>query len=247
MEFEDNRINSIFVAEAQIMSLDSKHFNSAFSVDNVIFGFDKAGLKILLIKKSYGAFKDMWALPGDHVRNDEDLDVSPRRVLKELTGLTNVFLEQVRTFGKVARHPLGRVITVAYYSLINVENAEIRDPSDAESVEWHYLSDIENLAYDHDEIVRECLKHLKSNLRVKPIGFELLPEKFTLSEIQSLYETVTGKELDKRNFRKKFLSMDVLQNITEYQKGVAHRPARLYQFDKEKYEQMQSKGFLFEI
>ncbi len=229
------------------MALEPQYFSSAFSVDNVIFGFDKEGLKILLIRKKEGPFKDMWGLPGDLVRPDEDLELSPRRVLEELTGLTNVFLEQVKTFGKVSRHPLGRVITVAYYSLINVANAQINDPDFKGQVQWHYLTDIDKLAYDHEEIVEECLQHLKRNLRVKPIGFELLPKKFTLSEIQSLYETVLSKKLDKRNFRKKFLSMDVLQNITEYQKGVAHRPARLYQFDKEKYQQMQSKGFLFEI
>ena len=221
--------------------------NSAFSVDNVIFGFDKGKLKILLIKRNEDPFKDMWALPGELVFPDEDLDDAPLRVLEEATGLKDVFLEQVQTFGKVNRHPLGRVVTVAYYSLVNIKKVKPKAAAFAEEVAWLDVHSIKELAFDHFEIMQACLKHLKLNLRIRPIGFELLNEKFTLSELQSLYETVLGKELDKRNFRKKILAMSVLEDIKEYQSGVAHRPAKLYKFNKEKYLQSLEEGFSFDI
>ncbi len=221
---------------------------SAFSVDPVIFGFDKGTLKILLIKRNEDPFQSNWALPGELVFPNEDLDDAPLRVLKEATGLTDVFLEQVQAFGKVDRHPLGRVLTIAYYSLVNIH--KVKPPKAAafaEKVEWIDVDKIRELAFDHSEIVKACLKQLRLNLRIHPIGFELLPEKFTLTELQSLYEAVLQKQLDKRNFRKKILSMGILKDIKEYQKGVAHRPAKLYTFDAEKYELSVKEGFSFEM
>ena len=229
------------------MSLGDKFFQSAFSVDNVIFGFDDSELKILLIKRADNPFKDYWALPGDLVYPDEDLDHAPLRILKELTGLENVFLEQVATFGKVNRHPRGRVITVAYYSLVNIDKVSPSPQSFADEVLWHKIDSIQTLAFDHMKIMGKCLQSLKSKVRSQPIGFELLPNKFTLSQLQDLYEAVLEKELDKRNFRKKILSMGVLLDKQEYQIGVAHRPAKLYQFDSQKYNQAISEGFSFEI
>lgn len=221
--------------------------NSAFSVDNVIFGFDEGKLKILLIRRNEDPFKDMWALPGELVFPDEDLDDAPLRVLKEATGLSNVFLEQVQTFGRVGRHPLGRVITVAYYSLVNINKVNPKAAAFAREVGWIDVYSIKELAFDHFEIMTACLKKLKLNLRIRPIGFELLREKFTLSELQSLYETVLDKSLDKRNFRKKILSMKILEDIREYQRGVAHRPAKLYKFNRSKYLQSLEEGFSFDI
>jgi 8-oxo-dGTP diphosphatase len=221
--------------------------NSAFSVDNVIFGFDKGKLKILLIKRNEDPYKDMWALPGELVFPDEDLDDAPLRVLKEATGLSNVFLEQVQTFGKVKRHPLGRVITVAYYSLVNINKVNPKAAAFAQEVGWIDVYSIKELAFDHFEIMTACLKKLKLNLGIRPIGFELLKEKFTLSELQSLYETVLDKPLDKRNFRKKILSMKILEDVKEYQSGVAHRPAKLYKFNRAKYLQSLEEGFSFDI
>jgi 8-oxo-dGTP diphosphatase len=220
---------------------------SAFSVDNVIFGFDKGKLKILLIKRNEDPYKDMWALPGELVYPDEDLDDAPKRVLEEATGLKNVFLEQVATFGKVDRHPLGRVITVAYYSLVKISRVKPIAKAFAQEVAWIDVYSINEMAFDHYEIIQECLRQLKLNLRIRPIGFELLKEKFTLSELQSLYETVLGKSLDKRNFRKKILAMGILEDIREYQSGVAHRPAKLYKFNREKYLQSLEEGFSFDI
>jgi 8-oxo-dGTP diphosphatase len=168
-------------------------------------------------------------------------------VLQELTGLTNVYLEQVKTFGKVNRHPRGRVVTVAYYSLVNINQVNPKPDSFAREVAWLKLSEIGSLAFDHYKIMRTCLKRLQEQVRTQPIGFELLPEKFTLSELQELYEAILETSLDKRNFRKKMMSLNVLIDNQEYQSGVAHRPAKLYAFDKEKFESAKQEGIHFEI
>jgi 8-oxo-dGTP diphosphatase len=229
------------------MAIENPFFKAAFSVDNVIFGFADAKLKILLIHRKEEPFKNMWALPGDLVHPDEDLDAAPLRVLKELTGLENVYLEQVHTFGKKDRHPLGRVITIAYYSLININEVQPKPASFADRVEWHDIQKVGRLAFDHNEIMISCLHQLQRNVRNRPIGFELLPEKFTLSALQELYEAILFKSLDKRNFRKKIMTMGLLSDPHEYQQNVAHRPARIYHFDHKKYEKFKEEGFVFEI
>jgi len=229
------------------MPIDNDFFKSAFSVDNVIFGFDKRALKVLMIKRGDEPFKGKWAMPGDLVYPTEDLNEAPRRVLKELTGLDNVFLEQVYTFGKVNRHPVGRVITVAYYALVNINMVNPKAASFANEVAWLSVDEINTLAFDHLTIMQRCLSQLKQSVRMRPIGFELLKKKFTLSELQNLYEAVLDKELDKRNFRKKIISMGILTDKLEYQQGVAHRPAKLYQFDRERYELAKKQGFNFEV
>lgn len=224
-------------------------FKSAFSVDNVIFGFDGGELKVLLIQRGQAPFKDKWALPGDLVYPNEDLDTAAERVLEQLTGLRGVYLEQVKTFGAVNRHPLGRVITVAYISLIKISNYTVTPASFAQSARWHKLDDVGELAFDHNEILESCLRRLKRKVRTAPIGFELLPPKFTLTELQQLYDSILNlpKKLDKRNFRKKILSMNLLVECREMQEGVAHRPAKLYQFDREKYLKFVNEGFIFDI
>ena len=211
-------------------------FNIAFSVDNVIFGLEDSVLKVLLIKRKQDPFKDEWALPGELVYPDEDLDDAPKRVLEEMTGLTDVYLEQVHTFGKVDRHPRGRVITVAYYSLVNMQALNPKAAAQAKSVKWFNVFDIKKLPFDHHKILQSCVEQLQKSVKVHPIGFGLLPEKFTLSDVQALYEAVLNKPLDKRNFRKKFLSMEILVDVNEYQTGVAHRPAKLFKFEIEKYQ-----------
>lgn len=231
----------------ELMALNYDFFSIAFSVDNVIFGFDDADLKVLLIKRLNDPFKDQWALPGDLVSPNEDLRNAPKRILKELTGLEHVYLEQVKTFGKVNRHPMGRVVTVAYYSLVNINQVSPKPDSFAQDVDWHKLSEIHTLAFDHYEIVRTCLKRLQQQIKTQPIGFELLPQKFTLSELQQLYEAILEHKLDKRNFRKKMMSLKVLIDNHEYQTGVPHRPAKLYAFDKLKFEEAKQEGIHFEI
>ncbi len=225
-----------------------QYFKSAFTVDNVIFGFGEGDLKVLLIKRLEEPFTDRWALPGYFVRQDENLDHAAQRVLRELTGLTNVYLEQVQTFGATDRHPSGRVITVAYFSLVKIDDFAL-DPTHhmSEEARWVSVAKIDDLPFDHMEILKICFERLKRRVRVQPVGFELLPPKFTLTELQHLYEAILETGLDKRNFRKKILSMNLLIDLDETQEGVAHRPARLYQFDQEKYLGFLKDGFNFEV
>lgn len=224
------------------------HFRSALTVDNVIFGFDEGDLKVLIIKRKEEPHQGEWALPGYFIRPEEDLDQAAKRVLKELTGLENVYLEQVKSFGSINRHPFGRVITVAYFSLVKVADFNPRpDYNIADEVRWFPVAKLDKLAFDHSEILNVCFERLKRQVRVQPVGFELLPPKFTLTELQHLYEAILETELDKRNFRKKILSMNLLIDLDEMQEGVAHRPARLYRFDPRKYEQFLNEGFNFEL
>jgi len=229
------------------MSEFNNFFKSAFSVDNIIFGFDEGDLKVLLIKRGAEPYNGMWALPGDLVYPNEDLDDAAARVLEELTGLRDVYLEQVNTFGAVNRHPLGRVITVAYYSLIRINKYKVTPASFAHKAHWHSIAEVLDLAFDHNEILQACYQRLKQQVRTRPLGFELLPPKFTLTELQHLYEAILETELDKRNFRKKILSMDLLIDLEETQEGVAHRPAKLYQFDSERYEMLKQEGLHLEL
>ncbi len=217
------------------------------STDCVIFGFDNSQLKVLLIKLNVEPGKGQWALPGSNILEDENLDVAADRVLKELTGINNIYLEQLYTFGNVNRFPLFRVITVAYFALVKIEDYVTKPGPKASDAKWFPIKKIPKLPFDHNEIIEYALKRLKLRLRIRPIGFELLPLKFTLSQLQSLYETIVGIEMDKRNFRKKVLGMGVLLQLQEKQKGVPHRAAKLYRFDKRKYDKLKEKGFNFEI
>ncbi len=222
-------------------------FKSAFTVDNVIFGFDEGDLKVLLIKRGEAPYSGKWALPGYFVYPNEDLDAAANRVLEELTGLREVYLEQVKTFGAVDRHPFGRVITIAYFSLVKINDYKLQPASIALKAQWHPVAQVQELAFDHLEILNRCFQRLKSSVRWRPIGFELLPPHFTLTELQHLYEAILQTELDKRNFRKKILSMELLVDLDQTQEGVAHRPAKLYRFDREKYLRFEAEGFNFEL
>lgn len=219
------------------------------TVDCVVFGLDLEGqdLKILLIERGGEPFKGQWALPGGFVNMDETLEQSARRELKEETGLTRLFMEQLYTFGDPGRDPRDRVITVAYYALVKLTDHEIHAATDARDVAWFAVSDLPRLAFDHDQVVATALARLKGKVRYQPIGFELLPAKFTLSQLQRLYEIVLERPLDKRNFRKKILGMGLLTETDEIQKDVAHRAARLYRFDEERYRKLTRKGFNFEV
>ncbi len=219
----------------------------SLSVDSVIFGFDDEELKILLIKRGEDPYNNMWALPGDLARLDEHLDASVARVLKELTGLSDVFMEQVKTFGDLGRHPLGRVVTVAYYSLIKISDYNLNPSSFATEARWHSVTKVSELAFDHNRILAACKERLQQSVRVRPIGFELLPRFFTLRELQSLYQAVLQQQFDTRNFRKKILSMNLLQDTGNLQSSVSHRPAKLFQFDEERYQMLKSKGLVFEL
>lgn len=219
------------------------YFKSAFTVDNVIFGFDEGALKILLIRRSEEPFDDYWALPGYFVREDEDLDEAAKRVLRETTGLENVYLEQLKTFGLPSRHAFGRVITVAYYSLVKIADFTPRADGLSREVAWHDLRSTDRLAFDHGEIVAAAMDTIRGSIHTHPIGFELLPPEFTLTELQHLYEAIWETSLEKRNFRKKILSMSLIIELDSMQEGVSHRPARLYRFNEVRYRELEREGF----
>ena len=218
---------------------------AALTVDCVVFGFDGLGLEVLLIRRGLPPFRGRWALPGGFVRLDETLEEAARRELEEETGLRGVFLEQLQTFGGVKRDPRERVVSVAYFAL--VKPAAVTGDTDAAEAKWFSVSDLPSLAFDHADILAAALTRLRGKLTYQPIGFELLPPKFTLTQLQRLYEAVLGEPLDKRNFRKKALSYDLLIPLEEKHQEGAHRPAQLFRFDPAKYERLKKKGFLFEI
>jgi 8-oxo-dGTP diphosphatase len=219
----------------------------ALTVDAAVFGLDEEDLKVLLIRRDLEPFQGQWALPGGFVRVEESLEEAVRRELQEETGITQVFLEQLYTFGAVDRDPRERVVTVAYYALVKLSDHAIKAATDARDAAWFAISEAGCLAFDHDHVLAVALERLKGKVRYQPIGFELLPPQFTLSQLQRLYEIILEKPLDKRNFRKKILGMDFLVATDEVQKDVAHRAARLYRFDRKKYQQLQKRGFNFEI
>ncbi|PSB67780.1 NUDIX hydrolase, partial [filamentous cyanobacterium CCP1] len=217
-----------------------KYPRPALTVDCVVFGFDRQStLKVMLIQRKLTPFQGNWALPGGFVRIDESIEAAALRELQEETGLEKLFLEQLYTFGAVDRDPRERIVTVAYYALINLEEYAVKAASDASDAAWFPINALPPLAFDHNQILATALNRLKNKVRYEPIGFELLPKKFTLFQLQKLYETILGHELDKRNFRKKILKMGLLRELDEVQQDVPHRAAKLYEFDEVAYEQLQ--------
>ena len=219
----------------------------ALTVDCVVFGLDENDLKVLLIERGIEPFIGKWALPGGFVTPEESLEDAAKRELKEETGVDNVFLEQLYTVGDVGRDPRERVITVCYYALVNLQEYNVEASTDASNAAWFEVDDLPELAFDHNMILDMALKRLQSKIRYEPIGFELLPKKFTLTQLQQLYEKIIGEKQDKRNFRKKLQKMGILVALDEIQKDVAHRAARYYSFDEEQYREKKEKGFHFEI
>ena len=220
---------------------------AALTVDCVVFGFDEGELKVLLIERGLEPFQGQWALPGGFVRVDEPLDAAARRELAEETGLTDVFLEQLCTFGQVDRDPRERVVSVAWYALVKLSDHHAKAATDAAHAAWFSVSQIPALAFDHADIVTLALDRLRGKVRYQPIGFELLPEKFTLSELQHLYEAILAVALDKRNFRKKVLGFGLLTPLKETRMTGRHRPAQLFRFAAGKYEKLKNRGFNFEL
>ncbi len=220
---------------------------AALTVDCVVFGLDVSDLKVLLIQRKLEPFQHAWALPGGFVRVDETLDTAARRELAEEAGVTDVYLEQLYTFGDLNRDPRERIVTVAYYALAKLSDHRIRAATDALGVGWFSLDELPQLAFDHSHILEVAVERLRGKVRYAPIGFELLPPRFSLTQLQRLYEIILGAELDKRNFRKKILSMDLLVETDEMEKGVRHRAARLYRFDRRRYDKLARSGFSFAI
>jgi 8-oxo-dGTP diphosphatase len=217
------------------------YFNIAVSVDCVIFGYDEKEIKVLLIKSDLEEFEGLYSLLGDLVRPDEDLDTASYRILKERTGLDDVYLEQVHAFGAIDRHPSGRVVTIAYYSLLDIKNHKLQLSHN--ELHWHSLSEVKKLAFDHKKILDNSLRRLQEQVMEHPVVFNLLPEKFSLRELQELYESILGVELDRRNFRKKISVKDWLEDINEMETNLSHRPGKLYSVKRE-YKRKNSKATL---
>ena len=202
------------------------YFRIAISIDCVIFGYDRKELKVLLIKSDFKEFAGLWSLLGDLVQPGEDLESASYRVLKERTGLDDVYLEQVYTFGSLNRHPSGRVITTAYYSLVDVSSHRLKLTHN--ELHWHKLNELKELAFDHKLILDTCVNRIREQVMEKPVIFNLLPEKFSLRQLQELYEAILGVKLDRRNFRKKISLKDWLEDLNEMETNVPHRPGKLY-------------------
>ena len=245
---------------------------NSVSVDCVIFGFDKSGLKVLLVQIDKEVLKQAlpeqassdqirqiyekhpvltsdiyWSLFGGHVPEQQDLDEFAKELLFQATGLNDVFLQQINAFGSLERVPYTRVITIGYYSLINPEYYDLKQSKLTKSLQWFNLNELQPLCFDHDKIIQQALLKLRQEVMYHPVGFHLLPEKFTLTEIQSLYEVILNKKMDTRNFRKKLAKMELLINSGEKQQNVAHRAAKLYQFDIQVYEKLKKEGLNFRI
>jgi 8-oxo-dGTP diphosphatase len=229
------------------MAFRYEYPRAALTVDCVVFGFDDGELKVLLIERGLAPFKGQWALPGGFVRVEETVDEAARRELAEETGLSGVFLEQLYTFGTLARDPRERVVSVAYFALVKRTEHPATGATDASDAAWYPVTRLPALAFDHAEIFKTALTRLRGKVRYEPIGFELLPEKFTLSQLQHLYEAVLQTRLDKRNFRKKILGPGLLHPLDEQATTGAHRPAQLFRFDAKKYTALKKRGFHFEL
>lgn len=219
----------------------------ALSIDNVIFGLDEDELKILLVKHGAGISKGKWALPGGWIRYGEDLREAASNLLEDHTGVKDIYLEQLKTFGKVDRFPVARVVTVAYYALVSAEDYPVVTGASDEDANWFSVKNHPPLVYDHKEILDYGVAVLRQQIRHRPIGFNLLPKKFTLLQLQKLYEAILDVKLDKPNFRRKILKMNLLTDCKEKQEGVAHRAANIYRFDEKAYNKLIKQGFSFEI
>ncbi|MAW93763.1 MULTISPECIES: NUDIX domain-containing protein [unclassified Leeuwenhoekiella] len=219
----------------------------SITIDCVIFGFKNEELEVLLVKHADGISKDKWGLPGGWIYENEGIDQAANRLLLELTGIKDVYLEQLRAFGAPDRFPLSRVITVGYYALIKEEDYDLKAGYTAAEVAWFKVSEVKDLIYDHQQILEIGQKRLRRRIRQEPIGFNLLPEKFTLLQLMHLYEQILGYEMDKPNFRRKILKMDLLTPLAEKQKDVSHRAAKLYRFNPDTYKKLLENGFNFEF
>ena len=215
----------------------------AVTTDCVVFGLDTRDLTVLLIQRDLDPYAGAWALPGGFVRIDEDLESAARRELEEETGVRDLYLEQLAAFGAPERDPRERVITIAYLAIVNLFEHPVAAATDARSAGWFALDELPRLAFDHEQILEAALGRLRAKLRDEPIAFEFLPEKFTLRQVQSLYEAILGEPLDKRNFRKKLHATGLIVPTDEVEMDVAHRAAQLHRFDRERYSTLRAEGY----
>lgn len=215
------------------------------AVDCIIFGFDGENLKILLIKRDFEPEKGQWSLMGGFINSDETSDQAASGVLNTLTGIENIYLEQLKCYSETEREPTARIISVSYYALINIEkNIQINERY---SAQWFDVKDFPHLIFDHNEMVQDAVSRLRYRASTQPIGFELLPERFTMKDLQNLYEAISGEEYDKRNFISKINSLGILVRTDDKDMTSSKKGSFLYRFDEEKYHKRISKGFMFKM
>jgi 8-oxo-dGTP diphosphatase len=217
------------------------------SVDAVVFGYEEGKISVLLIKRKYDPFKGQWAIPGGFVLDDESLEEAVERELREETGIKINYLEQLYTFGKTKRDPRSRVVSVAYFGLIKPSAFKIFASTDAEEVQWFKITELPSLSFDHDEILKLAIARLQGKITYEPLGFELLDNKFPFSDLEKLYTTLLGRSIDRRNFRKKILSLNILDELDEKLSKGSGRPANLFKFNDKRYFKLKKEGIVFEI
>ncbi|QTD37219.1 NUDIX hydrolase [Polaribacter batillariae] len=217
------------------------------TVDAVVFGYEEGVISVLLIKRKYNPFKGKWAIPGGFVLNEESLEQAVERELEEETGVKINYLEQLYTFGKPNRDPRERIVSVAYFGLIRPNAFKIFASTDAEEVAWFNINELPELSFDHSDILEIAIERLKNKITYEPIGFELLDKKFPFSDLEKLYTTLLGRDVDRRNFRKKILGLNVLDELDEKVSKGSGRPANLFQFNKKRYFELKNAGIIFEI
>ena len=222
-----------------------KYPHPAVTTDCVIFGFDGSELQVLLIERGIEPFKGKWAFPGGFLNMDETAGEGALRELKEETGLENAYIEQFNTYSDPGRDPRERVITIAHYALVRIQ--EVKGGDDAAKAQWFPIDEVPQLAFDHDKILRDAMRKLRERIHFEPIGFELLPEKFTMRDLQILYESILSVKFDRRNFAKKMMHYELLNQLDETVRPTAKRDALLYSFNKENYELFKKKGFQLEF
>lgn len=222
-----------------------KYPHPSVTTDCVIFGFDGGKLKVLLVERGLEPYKGRWAFPGGFVKMDESCEEGALRELEEETALKGTYVQQFHTYSAPNRDPRERVITVAFFALVRIQEVEAGD--DANKAQWFAIDEVPQLAFDHDVILRDALKRLRERIHFQPIGFELLPEKFTMRQLQNLYEAILDVHFDRGNFSKKMLHFNILTPLDETIRPTPKREARLYRFNKESYDELKQKGFRLEF
>lgn len=230
------------------MKLYSKHSRYLVAVDCIIFGYDifDKEIKLLLVKRSFEPAKGKWSLEGGFIKENESLDEAAYRILRNLTGLDIVYLKQSYSYGEINRDPGARVISVAYFALIPIMDIN-KELAEQNGAQWRSIARLPDLIFDHSEMVKKSLSDLQNQIKIKPVGFELLPEKFTLVQLQDLYEAIYQRKVDKRNFRKKILSMEILEKLDEKERETSKKGAFYYKFNKDRYEILKQNGFYFNL
>lgn len=230
---------------AEELNYHYKYPHPSVTTDCVIFGFDGTRMKVLLVQRGIEPYKGRWAFPGGFLQMDESAEEGALRELREETGLSGAFIRQFHTFSAPDRDPRERVITIAFYALVRIE--EVTGGDDAADARWFALDEVPQLAFDHDQILRTAEQALRQQIHFEPVGFELLPEKFTLRELQNLYEAILGVRFDKRNFSNKINRLGLLDPLDEKVNPSRKKEATLFRFNKPKYDELKQKGFRLEF